>query len=408
MQNKNWYKLDNSAKIMPSMTNSLNTNVFRLVCSLKEDVDPEVLNTALKATCEEFPMFLCTMKSGLFWHYLETTNTIPVVEEEHTNPCSKLDENLLFRVSYYKKRINLDVYHVLTDGNGALEFLRYLVACYLDLLHDLNHHDEINKASKYAKERDDFKKFNKAGKKIKFSKNKRAYRLKFPRKENTVGDVIEVHLSTKEIKKLAHKYDTTVTIYLASVLLSSIIECANIKDLKRPIGITIPIDLRGTFPSQTTRNFFYTVCIQYKYDEKDRFEDIIEFLKNRFAEEFAKDNLQSLLDSYMSLEKLLLLRIIPTVLKDFILGMVTGFSSTETMTFSNLGVIEMPKVYSEYIEAFSGIMSTANIHLTTMSYEDEFRFGFMTHFTTNEIERNMVKFLKDDGVGRVKIVSNKE
>ena len=47
MGKKNWYKLDNSAKIMPSTTTHLNTNVFRLVCTLKEDVDSKILQEAL-------------------------------------------------------------------------------------------------------------------------------------------------------------------------------------------------------------------------------------------------------------------------------------------------------------------------------------------------------------------------
>ena len=45
--NKNWYSLDNTAKIMPSTTTNLNTNVFRLVCTLIEDVDGKVLQEAL-------------------------------------------------------------------------------------------------------------------------------------------------------------------------------------------------------------------------------------------------------------------------------------------------------------------------------------------------------------------------
>lgn len=78
------------------------------------------------------------------------------------------------------------------------------------------------------------------------------------------------------------------------------------------------------------------------------------------------------------------------------------------MGFSNLGVVEMPEVYSDYICAFSGVMSTVDLHLTTMTYNDELIFSFMSHFVTNEIERNMVKFLKDTGIEKCKIVSNKE
>lgn len=408
LREKRWYKLDNSAKIIPSMTNNLNTNVFRLVCSLKEKVEADKLAIALKMTCEEFPMFTCKMKSGLFWHYLETSSSDPFVEEDHVYPCSKLDGDLLFKVTYYKNRINLDMYHVLADGNGALEFLKYLVACYLDLVYGLSHHDKVNTASIYAKESDDFKKFSKFGKKKVDNQYKSAYKLKFPRKENTVGDVIEVHLSASEIKRIAHECDCTVTVYLTAILIRSIVECAHVGDLKKPIGIIVPIDLRGIFPSQTVRNFFYTVNIQYEYREEDTLLDIINFLKEKFSEKFSKDNLQALLDSYMSLEKLLLLRIIPNFLKDFILGIITGFRNTETMGFSNLGVIKMPEVYSDYICAFSGVMSTVGLQLTTMTYNDELRFSFMSHFLTNEIEKNMVKFLKDAGIEKCKIVSNKE
>ena len=38
-------------------------------------------------------------------------------------------------MTYYKKRINFEVFHALTDGTGATEFLRELVKNYLHLVH---------------------------------------------------------------------------------------------------------------------------------------------------------------------------------------------------------------------------------------------------------------------------------
>ena len=75
----------------------------------------------------------------LFWHYLEPCNLRPVVKEEYKEPCSRLyirdKKNLLFEVTYYQKRINFEVFHVLTDGTGATEFLKELVKNYLYLAH---------------------------------------------------------------------------------------------------------------------------------------------------------------------------------------------------------------------------------------------------------------------------------
>ena len=83
MAKRNWYRLDNSAKIMPCTTTNLNTNVFRLTCTLFEDIDSKALQEALDKTLIEFPMYLCTMKDGLFWHYLEKVDYKPLENDNN-------------------------------------------------------------------------------------------------------------------------------------------------------------------------------------------------------------------------------------------------------------------------------------------------------------------------------------
>ena len=130
-------------------------------------------------------------------------------------------------------------------------------------------------------------------------------------------------------------------------------------------------------------------------------------LKDKFAKDFSKENLQELLDSYMVLEKFLLVRIIPNVLKDFFLSLITGARNVETMALSNMNVISMPKEYEGYIDSFSGMMNSTGLHLTVMTFKNELTLGFTTHFTTNEIERNMIKMLEQEGIDGIKVVSNK-
>ena len=92
-----WYALDNTAKIIPSMTTNINTNVFRLSCTLTKQIDEKVLQEALDKTLLEFPMYLCTLKDGLFWHYLEESNYKPKVKEESAPICSSIDQDFLIR-----------------------------------------------------------------------------------------------------------------------------------------------------------------------------------------------------------------------------------------------------------------------------------------------------------------------
>ena len=134
-----WRRLDNAAKLYSAASNKRDTRVFRFYCELKEEVRKELLQEALDQTVETFPMFLMVLRKGLFWHYLELCNLHPVVKEEYKEPCSRLyvkdKKTLLFEVTYYKKRINFEVFHVLTDGTGATEFLKELVSNHLYLTH---------------------------------------------------------------------------------------------------------------------------------------------------------------------------------------------------------------------------------------------------------------------------------
>ena len=123
-----WRSLDNAAKLFSAASSPKDTRVFRFYCELKEEVEENVLQEALDQTIEKYPVFLSVMRKGLFWHYLEKSELRPIVRKEYKEPCSSLyvrdKKTLLFEVTYYKKRINFEVFHALTDGTGATEFLR--------------------------------------------------------------------------------------------------------------------------------------------------------------------------------------------------------------------------------------------------------------------------------------------
>ena len=99
----------------------------------------ETLQEALDLALEEFSMFRCVLRKGFFWNYLEESEENAIVRREYKRPCSQIyvrdQKSLLFEVTYYKNRINFETYHALTDGTGALHFLRALVYHYLSLLY---------------------------------------------------------------------------------------------------------------------------------------------------------------------------------------------------------------------------------------------------------------------------------
>lgn len=407
MKKSNWYRLDNSAKIMPSTTTIFNTNVFRLYCTLKEDIDKKILQESLDKTLIEFPMFLYSMKDGLFWHYLEESNYKPIVKEECDAVCSRIDDEFLIRVSYYKKRINLEVYHVLSDGNGAMEFLKYLVCTYISKKYKLEYEDIVNDSSVFEKAKDDFQTFDKSTFKFDIKRIKKAYKIRFKKKENFHHDVIEIHTSVKEVKDAAKRRNTKLTIYLTALLIKSIINSAKIKDLKRPIGITMPVDLRNVFPSKTSRNFFYTILISYQSDGEDTIDSIIEVVDKQLKEQLDKENLQKKINGFMLLEKILIIKMIPNFIKDFVLKFFAKYAKlNQTTVFSNLGLVKIPKCYEEYIDYIGVVSSTDDLQLVSCSFKDKLELAFSSHFENKEIERNFVKYLKNDVKSKITIVSN--
>ena len=70
-KNNGWQRLDNAAKIFPSNSTKSDTKVFRFCCELTEPVDPVLLQPALEATLESFPLYRAVLKRGLFWYYFE-------------------------------------------------------------------------------------------------------------------------------------------------------------------------------------------------------------------------------------------------------------------------------------------------------------------------------------------------
>ena len=74
---KQWYRLDNAALIFPAIIRKNWNNVFRVSATLKEPVDPEVLDRAIAELKPRFPTCFVRLRRGFFWYYLETILKAP-------------------------------------------------------------------------------------------------------------------------------------------------------------------------------------------------------------------------------------------------------------------------------------------------------------------------------------------
>ena len=91
MKKKNWYPLDNAAKVYPSISGPRRPNIFSFSARLTETVDKEVLEKAVNVMLDRNPTFKVKLKRGIFWYYLEENSKPFIVEEEIPNYLAYFD-----------------------------------------------------------------------------------------------------------------------------------------------------------------------------------------------------------------------------------------------------------------------------------------------------------------------------
>ena len=402
----NWRKLDNAALAFPLVTGENDTRVFRFYCQLKEEVDSDILQQALDRTMEKYPLFQAVLRKGLFWFYLEHSDIRALVKPETEPPCSRLyipdKKSLLFQVSYYKERINFEVFHALTDGTGAMHFLQELVQNYLILAYPKKNFPEIGRDKKTGRgniEEDSFSQYYSSDIPKNREKKKAAVKLKGEKLVHSDMHISEVVLSVKEVHQKARSYGVSITVLLTAVMLCSIREEIPKNQQKRPVTLMIPVNLRNYFPSQSMTNFFGWIEVGYTFSDTTTFEEVLADVKRQFEQELEKDKIAMHMNDYVRIEKNIFVRAVPLEIKKYFLMIGANLGSRSiTAVYSNIGIIRLPEEYREYIRHFGIFASTNSLQMCSCSYGDEMVLGFTSKIPDDSIQRNFRRMLSEEEI----------
>lgn len=401
-----WRSLDNAAKLFSAASSPKDTRVFRFYCELKEEVKEEVLQEALNQTIQKYPVFLSVMRKGLFWHYLEKSELRPVVREEYKEPCSSLyvrdKKTLLFEVTYYKKRINFEVFHALTDGTGATEFLRELVKNYLYLIHEEDL-EAVELSDEYLtvkdQEDDSFSRYYDPDFPRKKKKKIKAVQIKKGGKGYEELQINEASMSVKELLGIAREKKVSMSVLLTAAFICAIHEEMSRMQEKKPVILMVPVNLRKIFPSDSMLNFFGYIEPGYQFGEgKDSFEDVLETVKLYFQENLSKEHMAGRMNELIAIEKHKILKWAPLELKNRCIRAGAKMAEQEvTAVLSNMSVVKMPEDYAQYIEKFGVYTSTNRTELCICSFQDTLSLSFTSRYDSTNIQRNFYRILKEQG-----------
>lgn len=412
-----WDRLDNTAHLFPVIAGESMSNVYRISVTLKELIQPEALQQALDMVLPKFDLFNVRLRSGVFWYYFEENNApAPKVTEESAFPCRFIvrnkNRNYLFRVTYYKYRINLEVFHVLTDGMGGINFLKELTYQYLRLVHpelrkdendSLNHHTSLNREDSFLKN------YKKSARRS--YQTKKAFLIKGAHLPPGEFGVMHGYIPIGALKEVCKRYGVSINEYLVGTFVWSVYqECLHGMPSKRPIRVAVPVNLRPFFDSITTKNFFTMVSAEFHpTKETYTFEEVLQIVQESLRAQIQKDNLEKLFSYNVSNEKVVWARMVPLPIKNIAIKTIyTQSALANTATVTNIGKIETESEYTPYIDMFYAFLAMSKgQHLkgTICAYGDTLSFNFSSDLADTSVQRGFFRQLSSDGL-QVEIETN--
>ena len=410
-----WVRLDNAAKIYPAARRKNWSNLFRQSVTLREKVDTAVLKSALDVTVKRFPTIAARLRRGMFWYYLQQVEKAPELSPEYSYPLVFMDRQEMrrcaFRVIAYENRIAVEFFHSLTDGTGAMIFLKSLTAEYLAQKFGIRVPAQMgvldrNEAPKEEELEDSFPKF--AGKIPAGRRDTNAWKMKGEPQPGGALNLTCFCLQVSQLRELAKRQGVTVTVFLSAVMMRALMDLQREKvpsfRKRKGIKLLIPVNLRQLYPSKTLRNFaMYTIPeIDPRLGEYT-FGEICDVIRHKMGAELTPKFMSRVIATNVNDEKNPLVRLIPLPLKNLVMKAIfdTVGERKSCLTLSNLGLVQVPEEMKPYIRRFDfilGVQAAAPYNCGVVSYGDTVYVNFIRNIRSAELERHFHRILRDMGV----------
>jgi NRPS condensation-like uncharacterized protein len=407
-----WYRLDNAAKIFPLVQSRKDdSSCFRLAVLLYEDVIPEVLLKALEFTLTRFPTFNVQLKAGLFWYYLEQNeNPVNIYKDDakmFDAKDRKEQQDYLFKLCYYGKRISLVVFHSLSDGYGAMEFLKSIVYQYLKLNgKSIRNHSCVltMEVEELIDEQQDSFYYNYNKNISDIEKDNNAFKIRGFNYKTNYNGVFYFIMDLDSIKARTKIYDCTITQYFGAILLLAIYRNYFLTEGGTlPIKLLIPVNIRKYFHSTTLRNFTLFIRTNTLHSGPLSLEQAVQYMKEDFAKELETNRMRARLAQNMKFEKNFWIRITPLFIKIPIAKLVHNSmaNKTSTMSFSNLGMVQIPADFKKYIDRFEFVSPATLASPITgncITFDKRVVFSLTNKVIDRKFQREVVSVLQKEGL----------
>ena len=417
-----WMKLDNAAKIYPAAKRRNWNNFFRISATLTEPVDTEVLRRALDVTVRRFPSIAVRLRRGVFWYYLEEIPKAPAIQPEKSCPLAHAPfhevRQCAFRVLVYKNRVAVEFFHSLTDGTGALVFVKTLLAEYLSEKYGLSVPAEkgvLGRLEEPSPEEleDSFARY--AGDVTASRAESTAYHLSGTPERDGYKNLVTMMIPAEKLRACAKEHGVSVTELLCAAMMQAIgeLQAEKVPNVRhrKPVKVLIPVNLRNLFPSRSLRNFASYITPEIDPRMGDcSFSELCSLVHHKMGLENNRRTMRAKFAANVASERSPILRVMPLFIKN--IAMKAVFDAVgeckSCLCLSNLGRVELPEVMVPYVQRMDfiiGVQARAPHDCGVVTWGDTVYINCIRSIQEPELEYRFYRVLHRLGLP-VKVESN--
>ena len=417
-----WMRLDNAAKIFPAAKRRNWNNFFRISATLTEPVDTAVLASALDVTARRFPSIAVRLRRGVFWYYLEEIPKTPSIQPEKSCPLAHAPfhevRQCAFRVLVYKNRVAVEFFHSLTDGTGALVFVKTLLAEYLSEKYGLSVPAEkgvLGRLEEPSPEEleDSFARY--AGDVTASRAESTAYHLSGTPERDGYKNLVTMMIPAEKLRACAKEHGVSVTELLCAAMMQAIgeLQAEKVPNVRhrKPVKVLIPVNLRNLFPSRSLRNFASYITPEIDPRMGDcSFSELCSLVHHKMGLENNRRTMRAKFAANVASERSPILRVMPLFIKN--IAMKAVFDAVgeckSCLCLSNLGRVELPEVMVPYVQRMDfiiGVQARAPHDCGVVTWGDTVYINCIRSIQEPELEYRFYRVLHRLGLP-VKVESN--
>ena len=197
----------------------------------------------------------------------------------------------------------------------------------------------------------------------------------------------------------ARTLGVSLSSYLGASLMLAIYSEMPAMERRKPISISLPVNLRNYYPSETARNFFNSVYVTHTLTDGDTLETVAPVFDAKLKEILHPENIKAQMDEYEKLEHMPGIRPVPLFIKNAAVRFFTHLEDQHvTAVLSNMGRVDVAEELRPYIKQFAAFSSCEGLFTCVSSYGDDLVLGTASSLRSTNVLRRLYRGFAKEGL----------